>query len=62
MKIFTKRFFRLTSNDQAAVVDAVIHDMEDSIGLLMNPEDEPKVRRAIKRIRRRANTHRVFSA
>ena len=61
MKIFTKRFFRLTSTDQAAVVHAVLHDLENCIGQLPDSQDKRKVRTRIKRIRRRANTHRVFS-
>ena len=62
MRIFTKSFLQLSSSDQAAVVDAVIDDLENSIVLLVNPDDEPTVRRPINRIRQRAIEHRVFSA
>ena len=62
MRIFTKRFFELNSIDQAAVVHAVIRDLENCIGQLLDSQDKRKVRTRIKRIRRRANTHRVFSA
>ncbi len=62
MRIFTKRFFQLNNSDQAAVVDAAIRDVENSIGLLVNPDDEPQVRRRIDRIRQRAIEHGVFAA
>lgn len=62
MRIFTTGFFQLNSSDQAAVVNAVIRDLENSIGFLLNPKDEPRVTRRISRIRQRASEHGVFSA
>ena len=61
MKIFTKRFFRLTSTDQAAVVHAVLHDLENCIGQLPIPRINEELGRGSSEFRRRANTHRVFS-
>lgn len=36
-KIFTKRFFELSGYDQAAVVDAIIQDIEGTIGRHLDP-------------------------
>jgi hypothetical protein len=49
-RIFTKSFFRLSPSDQAAVVDAEIRDLESCL----NSDDDPKVRKQISRIQRRA--------
>lgn len=57
--IFTKRFFALSPNDQAAVVDAAIRDLEAVIEK-GRPEDERLIRRAIKRIERKAVEYGVY--
>lgn len=58
-KIFTKRFFDLSHQDQAAVVDAVILDLQSAL-----PWAEPRGRRslmrAIRRIERKAVEHGVY--
>jgi tRNA splicing endonuclease len=59
-KIFTKKFFRLTAHDQAALVDAVIRDLESCIGRNLNPEDDRKVRQHIRRIERKAVEYGVY--
>lgn len=50
--IFTRRFFNLSPSDQAAVVDAAIHDLELAIGV--HPTDRRSILRAIRRIERKA--------
>jgi len=57
--IFTKRFSALSSNDQAAAVDAAIRDLEAAIGK-GHPEDERRIRRAIKRIEKKAVEYGVY--
>ena len=50
--IFTKQFFNLPPTDQAAVVDAAIHDLELAIGVY--PADRRSILRTIRRIEHRA--------
>ena len=50
--IFTKRFFALSAWDQAAVVDAALHDLESATGV--SPADRQTIRRAITRIEKKA--------
>ena len=58
-KIFTKRFFEMTAYDQAAVVSAIISDIEGTIGRHMEPiHDRQAVQRA-NRIRARAAKHGI---
>jgi hypothetical protein len=52
--IFTKRFFRLTAADQAAVVGAVLQDIERNYGWHITPEEEKRARRQAARIRIKA--------
>jgi len=54
MYIFTKRFFNLSLNDQAAVIAAAIDELRGCIGRLADPGDEPRVRRQIERIEKKA--------
>jgi len=56
--IFTKRFFNLSPSDQAAVVDAAIHDLETAIGV--RPVDRRAIRQAIRRIERKAIEYGVY--
>jgi hypothetical protein len=58
-KIFTKTFFELTDSDQAAVVQSIIHDLKSCIELHVNPEDDTKVEKRIRRIWARAVRHGV---
>jgi hypothetical protein len=53
MRIFTKRFFQLDSYDQAAVLNAAIHERKDCIGRHGNPRDDRKAERSIEYLRRR---------
>ena len=58
-KIFTKRFFELTANDQAAVVSAIILDIEGAIGRHMEPTHDRQAEQRVKRIRARAKKHGI---
>ena len=58
-KIFTKRFFEMTGDDQAAVVSAIIRDIEGAIGRHMDPIHDRQAEQRIKRIRARAAKHGV---
>lgn len=58
-KIFTKRFFELTSYDQAAVVSAVIREIENTIGCHLNPIHDRQAEQRVKRIRARAAKHGI---
>jgi hypothetical protein len=58
-KIFTKRFFQLSEVDQAAVVSAVIRDIEDAIGRHLEPIHDRQAEQRVKRIRARANKHGI---
>ena len=60
MYIFTKRFLNLSLNDQRQVVDAAIHELEGCIGRLADPGDEPRVRRQIERIEKKAVEYGVY--
>lgn len=51
--IFTKRFFTLSSADQAGVVDAALHDLESAIAIA-RPADRQSIRRTIRRIEQKA--------
>jgi hypothetical protein len=53
-KLVTNRLFQLASDDQSAVVDSMIRDIESCVGRHMNPEDDRKAQKQIERIRRRA--------
>ena len=52
--IFTKRFFLLSAADQAAVVEAVLQDIERNYGRFLDPDDERRARRQAARIPQRA--------
>jgi hypothetical protein len=58
-KIFTKRFFQLSDIDQAAVVSAVIRDIESAIGRHLNPIHDRRAEQRVKRIRARAIKHGI---
>jgi hypothetical protein len=58
-RIFTKSFFRLSNNDQAAIVHSIIHDLKSCIGRHVKPEDDKKAERQIKWILARAVEHGV---
>jgi hypothetical protein len=58
--VFTKSFFRLSDSDQAAVVRAIIHDLESCVGRHIDPADDKTAEQRIKRIRARAIQHGVF--
>lgn len=58
--IFTKRFFSLSPSDQTAVVDAAIRDLETALVQLIDPMDGPAIRRAIRRIERKAIEYGVY--
>ncbi len=58
--IFTKRFFELNDNDQAALVQSIIRDLETCVGRHLNPADDRKAEQRIRRIRARAVQHGVF--
>jgi len=53
-KIFTKRFFQLSDHAQAAVVDAIIRDIEGTIGRHLDPIHDRQAEQRVKRIRARA--------
>jgi hypothetical protein len=53
-RIFTKRFFELREYDQAAVVAAIIRDIENTIGCHLNPIHDRQAEQRVKRIRARA--------
>jgi hypothetical protein len=59
-RIFTTRFFHLTAQDQAAIVDSAIRDLESCIGRLANPGDDSKIRQQIKRIERKVVEYGVY--
>lgn len=54
-QIVTKRFFRLNDYDQAAVVSAIIRDIEDTIGRHLEPIHDRQAKQRVKRIRARAS-------
>ena len=60
-RIFTKTFFRLTHSDQAAVVDSVIRDLKGAIGRHLDPADDRKAERMIRRIEKKAVEHGVYA-
>lgn len=49
MRIFTEAFFRLSGGDQAAVVTAHLYSLENTVGCLIDPRQEPSLRRQIRR-------------
>ena len=53
-RIFTERFFRLNANDQVAVVEAVLRDIETNYGRYITPDDENRARQRAERIRKKA--------
>ncbi len=53
-RIFTIRFFRLSSADQSAVVDSAIRDLTNCVGRNVDPADDRKVEKQIKRIQQKA--------
>ena len=53
MRIFTKKFFRLSRLDQTAVVNAAIRDLTDQH--YVNAEDERKAREEVQRIAKKAH-------
>lgn len=53
-RIFTERFFRLSANDQVAVVEAVLRDIETNYGRYITPDDENRARQKANRIRQKA--------
>jgi hypothetical protein len=53
-RIFTARFFRLSTNDQAAVVQAALADIEQNYGRFLTPADEKRARQRARRIRKKA--------
>jgi len=59
MRIFTKNFFQLPENDQAAVVEAVISDLESCLGRHRDRKTDRKAEKKIALIRRRAIEHGV---
>lgn len=54
MKIFTKEFFSLAQSDQRQVVDAIIYDLETSIGRHVEVDGDRKAKQQIKRITKKA--------
>ena len=53
-RIFTTRFFGLSTHDQAAVVEAALKDIEKNYGRYTTPEDEKRARQRAQRIRKKA--------
>lgn len=51
IRIFTKRFFRLSTPAHTAIVEAVLDDLERNYGRFLNPEDERRARRWAQLIR-----------
>lgn len=60
-RVFTKRFFDLSSIDQAAVVNAAIHDLQMTLGQVV-PAGRQSIRRAIRRVERKAIDYGVYKA
>lgn len=60
MKVFTKTFFSLNGIDQRHVVDAIIHDMEASIGHHVEVDGDRKAKQRIKRIRQKAGEYGII--
>jgi hypothetical protein len=58
-KIFTKRVFQLSNYDQVAVVSAIIRDIENTIGLHLNPIHDRQAEQRVNRIRARAAKHGI---
>jgi hypothetical protein len=54
IRIFTQAFFRLTRSDQAAVVQSVVRDLQNAIGRHLDPRDDAKAERTIRRIEKKA--------
>ena len=52
--------FELNDNDQAALVQSIIRDLETCVGRHLNPADDRKAEQRIRRIRARAVQHGVF--
>lgn len=57
--IFTKRFFELSDYDQAAVVSAIIRDIQGTIGCHLNPTHDRQAEQRVRRIRARAEKHGI---
>ena len=53
-RIFTAKFFRLSSHDQAAVIEAELRDIEQNYGRYVNAKDEKRAWRQVARIRKKA--------
>lgn len=58
-KIFTKSFFQLSDIDQAAVVCAAVHDLENCIGRFVNPADDKRAKKQITRILAKATEYGI---
>lgn len=58
-RFFTKRFFDLSSTDQAAVVNAAICDLEMALAQAV-PAGRQSIRRTIRRIERKATENGVY--
>jgi hypothetical protein len=54
MKVVTKTFFSLNGIDQRQVVDAIIHDLEVTIGRHVEPDGDRKAKQQVRRIRKKA--------
>ena len=58
-RIFTKRFFELSTYDQVKIVIGIIQDIEDTIGRHLNPTHDRQAKQRVKRIRARAEKHGI---
>ena len=53
-RIFTKSFFQLSDADQAAVVRAIINDIEACVGRHVDARDDRNAKQRVLRIREKA--------
>ena len=60
-RLFTKRFFLLSASDQAAIVDAALHDLDDH-QCWASQEDRKRAKRIRKRLIDTATKYGIFAA
>ncbi len=60
-RLFTKRFFSLSANDQAAVVDAALRDLDDS-QCWASEKDRKRAKRIRQGIIGKAVKYGIFAA
>lgn len=60
-RIFTRAFFRMTRSNQAAVVNAVIRDLKETIGWHFDFRGDAKAEQMIRRIVKKAVEYGIYA-